>query len=257
MGQVRRERAVRRETLERMCAALEHRGPDARGILVDREAGLGIQRLRVVDLVTGDQPIRNEDGSVAVVLNGEIYNFGELRRELAARGHRLATSGDTEVIVHLYEEHGPDCVRHLHGMFAFALWDSRRRLLLLARDRVGVKPLLYRLHDGELSFASEMAALLADPEVARDLDLDALDAYLAYGYVPAPHSILRSVRKLEPAHRLVLRDGRATVDRWWRLSHGPKITVRDPRELHEPIRDAIRAATRRRLVSDVPVGAFL
>lgn len=248
---------VQRDVIERMCAGLEHRGPDSRGLFLDGAVGLGIQRLRVVDLITGDQPIRNEDGTVAVVLNGEIYNFGDLRRDLARRGHRLSTLGDTEVIVHLYEEYGVDCVRHLHGMFAFALWDSRRRQLLLARDRIGKKPLLYSLRGGELSFASEMGALLQCGDIPREIDLEAVDTYLAYGYVPAPRSILRSVRKLPPAHTLVLRDGRATIEPYWSLSYTPKLDVRDPRELYEPIRDEIRAATRRRLISDVPLGAFL
>ncbi len=248
---------VARELVERMCRGLEHRGPDSRGMFVDGPVGLGIQRLRVVDLVTGDQPVHNEDGTIAVVLNGEIYNFQELRHDLARRGHRFSTLGDTETIVHLYEEHGVDCVRHLHGMFAFALWDSRRRQLLVARDRIGKKPLLYSLHRGELSFASEMGALLKNPEIPRDIDLEAVDAYLAYGYVPAPRSILRAVRKLPPAHTMVVRDGQATIERYWSLDYSSKLEVSDPRELHEPIREHIRAATRRRLISDVPLGAFL
>ena len=194
-----------------MCAALEHRGPDARGLHGDGGVALGIQRLRVIDLATGDQPIYNEDRSVVVVLNGEIYNYRELRAELLRRGHTLATQGDTEVIAHLYEEHGADCVRRLHGMFAFALWDARRGQLLLARDRVGKKPLFYCLRDGVLSFASEMGALLADAEIPREVDHEALDAYLALGYVPAPFTAIRGVRKLPPAHTLIVRDGRARL----------------------------------------------
>src|SRR5579864_4976569 len=236
-----------RSTLERMCAALAHRGPDARGLFLDPGVGLGIQRLRVIDLVTGDQPVRSEDGSVVAVLNGEIYNFRELRSDLRRRGHVFATEGDTEVIVHLYEEHGPRCVRFLHGMFAIALWDSRRRTLLLARDRVGKKPLFYYIHDGELSFASELRALLEDPRVPREIDPNALDCFLAYGYVPAPMSVFRGVWKLPPAHTLLLRDGHAELSRYWRLDYSCKLDVDDPRELHEPIREAIRAATRRRL----------
>src|ERR1700742_983605 len=161
VGQVRPQgQAVAPELLARMCAGLEHRGPDSRGLHHNGRAGLGIQRLRVIDLSTGDQPIYNEDRSVVVVMNGEIYNYRELRAELQARGHSFSTQGDTEVIVHLYEEHGADCVRHLHGMFAFSLWDERRGQLLLARDRVGKKPLLYNLRGGVLSWASEMGALL-------------------------------------------------------------------------------------------------
>ena len=249
--------AVERELIERMCAGLEHRGPDSRGVFRDSSTGLGIQRLRVVDLVTGDQPSYNEDRSVVVVLNGEIYNFRELRRELRARGHHFVSEGDTEVIVHLYEEHGIDCVSRLHGMFAFALWDRRRRRLLLARDRVGKKPLYYAQHDGQLTFASELRALLEDESIPREVDPAALDNFLAYGYVPAPDSILAGVKKLAPAHTLVWQDGEQTIDRYWSLDFSTKLKVSDPRELHEPIRAAIRAATRRRMIADVEIGAFL
>jgi asparagine synthase (glutamine-hydrolysing) len=258
VGQVkRRGDVVDRAVLERMCAGLEHRGPDARGTHLERHVGLGIQRLRVVDLLTGDQPIANEDGSVVVVLNGEIYNYEDLRRGLISRGHKLRTRGDTEVIVHLYEELGAACVEKLHGMFAFALWDARNHQLLLARDRVGKKPLYYSLRDGALSFASEMGALMQDPTISREIDPAALDAYLTYGHVPAPQSIFKAVKKLPPAHTLVLRGGRITLERYWRLDFSSKLEVKDPRELHEPILDAVREATRRRLVADVPVGAFL
>ncbi len=249
--------AVAAGVLHAMCAGLEHRGPDSRGVFAEDEAGLGIQRLRVVDLVTGDQPIYSEDRSVVVVLNGEIYNFGELREQLRARGHRFATSGDTEAIVHLYEEYGDDCVAHLHGMFAFALWDRRRHRLLLARDRVGKKPLYYATPAGGISFASELRALLEDGDVPRRVDPGAIDAFLAYGYVPSPHSIFHDVYKLPPAHTLVFENGRATLRRYWRLDFSRKLTVKDPRDLHEPIRAAILEATRRRMVADVSVGAFL
>ena len=259
VGQVREDGShVDAETLEAMCVALEHRGPDSRGLHRSDEAGLGIQRLRIIDLATGDQPIYNEDRTVAVVLNGEIYNFQELREDLIARGHRFETHGDTEPIVHLYEEYGSDCVRHLHGMFAFALWDSRRRQLVVARDRVGKKPLFYshRLGAG-LSFASEIRALMRDPEIPRDLDYQAIDCFLAYQYVPSPLSIFRSVRKLPPASVLTYRGGRVSIERYWRLDYGTKREVRDREELGEEIRDAIRRATRRRMVADVPLGAFL
>jgi asparagine synthase (glutamine-hydrolysing) len=248
---------VDRQLLERMCIALEHRGPDSRGVFADEQAGLGIQRLRVIDLVTGDQPVSNEDGSVVVVLNGEIYNFQQLRDHLRAKGHRFATEGDTEVIVHLYEEEGADCVRHLHGMFAFALWDRRRRRLLLARDRVGKKPLFYALANGGISFASELRALIEDREIRTDVDPHAVDCFLAYGYVPAPMSIFTAVRKLEPAHTLLLDRGGVAIERYWNLDYSRKIHVKDSRDLHEPILDAVRRATRRRLISDVPLGAFL
>ena len=258
VGQVKDDGGrVDRALLARMCAGLEHRGPDSRGVHASEGAGLGIQRLRVIDLETGDQPIYNEDRTVAVVLNGEIYNYRELRDRLQRSGHRFATQGDTEVIVHLYEEEGPACVRSLHGMFAFALWDLERRQLLLARDRVGKKPLFYAQRPGRLSFASELGALMQDPEISRAVDHRAIDCFLAYQYVPAPYSAFRAVRKLPPASTLVYKDGRATIERYWRLDYGRKRAVGDPRELHEEIRDSIRRAVRRRMIADVPLGAFL
>lgn len=241
----------------RMCALLAHRGPDARGIHEGGNVSLGIQRLRVIDLDTGDQPIYNEDRSVVVVLNGEIYNYRRLRTELERRGHALTTQGDTEVIAHLYEDHGADCVRHLHGMFAFALWDARRQQLLIARDRVGKKPLLYSLRNGILSFASEMGALLGDDEIARQVDHEALDAYLALGYVPAPLTAVRGVHKLPPAHTLTLRDGKVELRRYWELDYTAKLSDEPVEELCERVRAGLLAATRRRMTADVPLGAFL
>jgi asparagine synthase (glutamine-hydrolysing) len=257
-GQVRADgAAVEEELIARMCAAQEHRGPDSRGLHVSGPVGLGIQRLRIIDLDTGDQPIYNEDGSVAVVLNGEIYNYAELREELLSAGHTLATKGDTEVIAHLYEELGTGCVSKLHGMFSFALWDARRERLFIARDRVGKKPLFYSFRGSVLSFASELRALTQDPEVPREIDPEAIDAYLAYGYVPAPLSIFRDVRKLPPAHQLVFENGALTIERYWRLDYSQKRSFGDPRELDEQIRTALRKAVGRRMVADVPVGAFL
>jgi asparagine synthase (glutamine-hydrolysing) len=246
-----------RAGLERMCAALEHRGPDSRGLHIDAGVGLGIQRLRVIDLATGDQPIFNEDGSIAVVLNGEIYNYRELREHLERSGHSFRTRSDTEVIAHLYEEAGAELVHRLHGMFALAVWDARRRLLLLARDRAGKKPLYYAQLGGELSFASELGALLQDERISREVDHRALDAYLAYRWVPAPKTAFSAVRKLPPGSTLTFEDGRATIARYWQLDFSRKRSVGDPREVHEELRAHIRAATARRLISDVPLGAFL
>lgn len=245
------------ETIVAMCRAQRHRGPDARGVHLGPGVGLGVQRLRVIDLETGDQPVYDESRDVAVVLNGEIYNFAALRRELSRAGHRFAGRGDTEVIPHLYERHGPACVRRLDGMFAFALWDRRRRRLLLARDRVGKKPLFYSLRDGVISFASELRALLRDPGVERRLDPAAIDAYLALGYVPAPLAAYAGVRKLPPAHLLVFERGALRRERYWRLDYAAKRPVGDRGELHEEIRSRLRAGVARRLVADVPVGAFL
>jgi asparagine synthase (glutamine-hydrolysing) len=258
VGQASRDgRPGDRATLERMCAALEHRGPDSRGLHLDDGVGLGIQRLRVIDLATGDQPIFNEDRSVVVVLNGEIYNYLELRAELERSGHRFATRSDTEVIAHLYEEYGARLVDRLHGMFGLAVWDAQRRRLLLARDRVGKKPLYFAQVGDQLSFASELRALLQDERVPRDVDHQALDAYLAYRWVPAPMTAFRAVRKLPPGSTLIYEDGRASVDRYWRLDFSRTRPFADPREVHDELRAQIRAATARRMISDVPLGAFL
>jgi asparagine synthase (glutamine-hydrolysing) len=189
-------------------------------------------------------------------MNGEIYNYRELRADLRHRGHEFSTDGDTEVIVHLYEEYGTDCVRHLHGMFAFSLWDERRQQLLLARDRVGKKPLLYDLRDGVLTWASEMHALLQNADIPRALDPVALDRYLAFGYVPTPRSALRGVSKLPPAHTLLFRDGKVTLERYWQLDYSRKLDA-SVEELGEMIRDALLEATRKRMIADVPLGAFL
>jgi asparagine synthase (glutamine-hydrolysing) len=255
-GKVSTDAPIAPGLVDRMCAALEHRGPDSRGRHREDGVDLGVQRLRVIDLETGDQPIYNEARDVAVVLNGEIYNYRELREDLRARGHTFTTQGDTEVIVHLYEELGADCVQHLHGMFSFGIWDARRRRLVIARDRVGKKPLFYHAGDGSLAFASELAALMEDPDIPREIDPDALDCYLAYACVPAPLTIWRDVRKLPPAHTLVWEDGRLVVDRYWRLDYSQKLSAPEP-ELAEELRRRIAAAVRRRMIADVPLGAFL
>ncbi len=249
--------APEHDLIARMCAAQEHRGPDSRGIHIADGIGLGIQRLRIIDLATGDQPIFNEDGTVAVVLNGEIYNYRELRAQLERRGHRFATRSDTEVIAHLYEEQGVDCVDELQGMFAFAVWDSRAHRLLVTRDRLGKKPLFYAQRGGVLSFASELSALMQDHEIPRDVDSRALDAFLAFRYVPAPLCAFAAVRKLPAAHRLVLEAGAtARVERYWSLDYSTKRDAPDE-DLFEELRAWLRVAVRRRMIADVPLGAFL
>jgi asparagine synthase (glutamine-hydrolysing) len=239
-----------------MCEAIEHRGPDSRGMHERDGVALGVQRLAVIDLSTGDQPIYNEDRSVVVVLNGEIYNYLELREQLRARGHRFATQGDTEVIVHLYEEYGLRCVEQLRGMFAFALWDEPQRTLMLARDRVGKKPLFYRVTPSTLWFASEPRAILQDRDVPRDVDVDAIDSYLRFQYVPHPLTAFRALRKLPPAHVLTWNGGTPELSRYWCVDHRPdgRCTLGDAIEI---VRESLLEATRLRLRADVPLGAFL
>ena len=256
-GKVSAAAPVDEALLHRMCAVIEHRGPDSRGVYLDDGVGLGIQRLRIIDLQTGDQPIYNEDRSVVVVLNGEIYNYRELREELAVRGHRFSTGTDTEVIVHLYEELGLDCVSRLRGMFAFALWDTRERRLMLARDRLGKKPLFYAVEDDTLWFGSEAKAILQDPEIDRTVDLDAIDAYLHFQYVPHPLSAFAALAKLPPAHVLSWRDGEVEKKRYWRLSYAERSAPSSYEDALERIREKLLEATRLRLRSDVPLGAFL
>jgi asparagine synthase (glutamine-hydrolysing) len=240
-----------------MRAALVHRGPDDGSTDAYGTCILGHQRLRVLDLETGWQPVESEDGEVVAVFNGELYNFPELRERLAARGHAVRGTGDTPVLPHLYEEHGIDFVRRLDGMFAIALWDRRRELLVLARDRVGKKPLLWtRLPDGTLAFASELQALLRLDDLPRGLDLEALDAYLALGYVPGPRTILRAVRKVPPAHALVVEQGSERALRYWRAEARPEQGVSDEEWL-ERVRATVGAAVRRRLAADVPLGVLL
>src|SRR5881628_3491793 len=210
-------RGVEPDALAAMCQALVHRGPDDYGVHLDGNVGLAMRRLAVIDVDTGRQPIHNEDRSVWTVYNGEIYNFAELQRELEARGHRFYTRTDTEVIVHLYEEYGLDFVRYLNGMFAIGLWDETRRRLVLARDRLGIKPLFYSHLPDRLLFGSEIKAILADG-LQPTTDLDALSHYLSLLYIPAPYTIYREIRKLEAGHILVWKDGQRTIRRYWDLS---------------------------------------
>jgi asparagine synthase (glutamine-hydrolysing) len=242
--------------LERMVAALRHRGPDTVGYRVDGRVALGAARLRVIDLETGDQPIANEDASVHVVQNGEIYNFRVLQRDLTARGHRFVTRSDTEAIVHAWEEYGEHCVDHFNGMFAFALWDRRREQLLLARDRMGEKPLYYTATGGWIVFASELHSVLAHPAVSRELDLHAVSRYLAYDFVPAPHSIIRGVAKLPPGHALTVTQDKIATRQYWDIPFRPDHTVEAVTWRNE-IAWRVDEAVRLRMGSDVALGCLL
>jgi asparagine synthase (glutamine-hydrolysing) len=247
-----------RRVIAAMTDAVTHRGPDAAGYFVGPGIALGHRRLTIIDLSTGDQPLANEDGSIQVVFNGEIYNFAEVRAELIARGHSFTTRSDTEVIVHGYEEWGENCVDRFRGMFAFAVWDGRHRRLMLARDRLGVKPLYYAELPGVgIVFGSEIKSILQDADVPRGWRPEAVDAYLTFLYVPAPRTIFQAIRKLPAAHVLVAEKGTVSVRRYWELQFPGDGEPAREHEYLEELDERLGEAVRLRLVSDVPLGAFL
>jgi asparagine synthase (glutamine-hydrolysing) len=246
---------VDRRIVQRMCTAILHRGPDDEGLRVDGQVGLGMRRLSIIDLAGGHQPVLNENGSCAIVFNGEIYNYRDLRQGLLARGHTLRTHSDTETIIHLYEDAGADCVKSLRGMFAFAIWDDSRHTLLLARDRFGIKPLYVVQARWGIAFASELKALHTAGLTGGALDLDALDTYLQLGYIPAPASPFLGVRKLPPGHTLTWHaDGRAEQRCYWDL---PRAHHQAPPDVEARVRDWLDESVQAHLESDVPVAAFL
>lgn len=251
------ERPVGAPLLRRMTNALSHRGPDGDGIFINGPVGLGHRRLKIIDLTeNGRQPMPNEDGTIWITFNGEVYNFPDLRERLIRRGHRFRSKTDTETVLHLYEEEGPACVRALRGMFSFAIWDARTQTLFLARDRAGKKPLYYQIDRGGLRFASEIKAILMDPEVEATPDFEGIHHYLSFGYVPHPATAFRGIRALPPAHVATIRDGRLTVERYWRLQYGVKHPGSEQdlaQELVHHLEDAVKV----RMISDVPLGAFL
>jgi asparagine synthase (glutamine-hydrolysing) len=249
-------REIPKELVHRMTETIVHRGPDDEGIFTGPGIGLGFRRLSIIDVAGGHQPLSNEDGSLWVMLNGEIYNFPELHRELVDRGHRFSTRSDTETIVHLYEEYGEGCFARLRGMFSIALWDSRQRRLLLARDRVGKKPLFYAANPKRILFGSELKCLLAGDSLPRDIDNQALADYFSLGYIPAPKTIYRAAQKLLPGHYLVASAEGVRVERYWELSFG-HVENRSEEEWCELLRGQLCEATRVRLMSEVPLGAFL
>jgi asparagine synthase (glutamine-hydrolysing) len=242
--------------LERMTASLTHRGPDECGYHRDAKAALGHRRLSIIDLASGQQPLYNEDHSVSVVFNGEIYNFEEIRRQLIEHGHHFRTRSDTETIVHAYEEWGASCVNRFRGMFAFAIRDERHDTLLLARDRFGKKPLFYAIYDGTFVFASEMKAILADHRFTREIDEEALASYFLLSYIPAPLTIFKGIYKLLPGHTLTIERGCLQQRRYWNLAFSPDRTRREA-DVIEELTHRLNEAVRIRLVSEVPLGAFL
>ncbi|HAD59742.1 MAG TPA: asparagine synthase (glutamine-hydrolyzing), partial [Planctomycetaceae bacterium] len=258
------QETVTREVLQRMTDAISHRGPDAEGHLyVERTqqspgVGLGHRRLSIIDVAGSRQPLGNEDGQIQIVFNGEIYNYRELRADLVQRGHTFATDGDTEVIVHLYEEYGLEFVQHLRGMFAFAVWDGVKDQLVLVRDRLGQKPLFFRMDNGRLSFASELKSLLQIPNIPRVVDRESVLRYMTLQYVPSPHSILQGFERLPPAGMAVLKDGQLSLSTWWSPPwNEPELSRTKISDWQEELRAELTEAVRLRLRSDVPLGAFL
>ncbi|MCD5401370.1 asparagine synthase (glutamine-hydrolyzing), partial [candidate division NPL-UPA2 bacterium] len=256
---------VAEEVLRRMGEVLRHRGPDDEGMYINAKCqmpnakcqiGLGHRRLSIIDLDTGHQPMSNEDGTVWIVFNGEIYNFQDLRPDLEKKGHKFFSRSDTEVIIHLYEEFGSDCLKFLRGMFALAIWDEKRERLFLARDRVGQKPLCYTESNDQLIFASELKAILQVPDVPREVNLEAVHHYLTYQYVPAPLTMFKGIKKLPPAHFLIWEKGQVRIERYWKLSFRPGI-IKSEEDCQERLGALFEEAVKLRLVSDVPLGAFL
>ena len=248
---------VEAEILRKMCAAMVHRGPDDEGIYIDGAVGIGMRRLSIVDLATGHQPLSNEDGNVWIVFNGEIYNHAELREKLQARGHHYRTNSDTETIIHLYEEYGTECVHHLRGMFAFAIWDARQQRLFIARDRLGIKPLYYRVTSDRIAWGSEIKVILAGSDEGREFDRTALPEYLAFGYLSGPDTFYRGIVKLMPGHWMTVDStGKLHIERYWDLP----VHQAEPKPASEYIatfRDMLEHAVRSHLMSDVPLGVFL
>ena len=243
--------------LYQMCEQMKHRGPDSEGLWLDNSVALGMRRLSIIDLHTGEQPVYSEDKSIVVVMNGELYNFREIRADLEKRGHHFETQTDTEILPHLYEEYGEAMLEHINGMFAFALWDKRKEKLLIARDRFGEKPLYYGVFDGKLIFASEPKVLLANPAVKTEINTDALRQYLSFDYVPAPHSIYKNIFKLPAAHLLILEKGELRTHRYWNLSFQKEDFPTNFENSVEELRELLADAVKMRMVSDVPLGILL
>lgn len=252
------ESKINEAVMKGMTDELRHRGPDDEGYFFDfrNKVALGHRRLSIIDLNTGHQPIFNEDGAIAIVFNGEIYNFLELRENLKRKGHSFKTNTDTEVIVHLYEDLGIECLKKLRGMFAFAIWDSRKEELLLARDRIGKKPLYYAIVNKKIFFASEIQALYRVPEIKKNIDYSAIDLYISYSCIPSPYTIYKDIKKLPPAHFLCFNKDSATTDKYWRPDYNKKTRL-DYEEAKNELTRLLSESVRLRLISDVPLGAFL
>ncbi|HTT22803.1 MAG TPA: asparagine synthase (glutamine-hydrolyzing) [Candidatus Sulfotelmatobacter sp.] len=245
------------ELVKTMADMIHHRGPDDEGYYVSGQIGLGFRRLAIIDLQSGHQPLSNEDGSIWIIFNGEIYNYQELRALLLGKGHVFKTQTDTEVIVHLYEEFGPDCLKKLRGMFAFAIWDGNTKTLLLARDRVGIKPLYYRLNDSSLVFASEIKAILADPSVSRKMVPVLIDRFLTFLYVPGEETLLEGINKLAPGHYLLVKNGKAMIRQYWDLNFGAPSWSGSSKDAEADLLSLLAETVKLHMIADVPVGVLL
>lgn len=250
--------AEREHLLDRMCQIITHRGPDEQGTIVKDKAALGMRRLSIIDLKSGQQPIFDCSGNLAIVFNGEIYNFQQLKEDLQKRGHKFKTNSDTETIVHAFEEFGADCVQHLRGMFAFAIYDFRDESLFIARDRVGKKPLFYaKTRNGNFVFGSELKTLIEHGEISKEIDFSALDSFLTFGYVPEEFCIFKDVHKLAPGAFLIYKHGEIKTQKYWDFNYSGEIETKSEAEFIEILREKIKEAVKVRLISEVPLGAFL
>lgn len=252
---IEHEDPVKSDILKEMCDVIKHRGPDDEGFLLDGHVGIGMRRLSIIDLNTGKQPISNENGSVWIVFNGEIYNHIELRHELEKKGHQFKTKTDTEAIVHAYEEWGENCVQKLNGMFGFAIWDKRKQMMFIARDRIGIKPMYYFFDGKRLIFGSELKSILKAEDIPKRVDLQALDNFLTFEYIPAPLSIFQDIKKLPAGYYLTLRNGNIKVRNYWELNF--QANGLDERSVQNNLKELLQDAVKIRLMSDVPLGAFL
>src|SRR2546430_11940830 len=252
-----RREPVERETIVRMTRSIAHRGPDDEGFFIAGPVGLGFRRLSIIDLAGGHQPMSDAEGTVWVIFNGEIYNYRELRAELQSKGHQFRTNSDTEVIVHGYKEWGTEVFNHLNGMFGLAIWDVQKERLIVARDAMGIKLIYYKIDDGQLSFGSEIRAILAAGNSEPAVDPIALNLFLRFRYTPSPLTIFQGIRKLAPGTMLVVENGKWNVERWYNYTRIPFLSHKSEAHAAEELLELYRAAVRRHLLSDVPVGILL
>jgi asparagine synthase (glutamine-hydrolysing) len=256
-GIVKRKGRVEEEIIKKMADCLSYRGPDEEGYFFEENIGLAHKRLSIIDLKTGRQPLFNEDKSLILICNGEIYNFHKLREKLEKNGHIFKTNSDNEVIIHLYEEKEEDCLSDLRGMFAFAIWDRKNKKLFLARDQLGKKPLVYRSKNGEIAFSSELKALLNLPGFEKEIDIEAVDDFFTYQAIPSPKTVFKSVKKIPPGHYLIWKEGEIKIERYWEIDFSKKLKLKDENEYMEILWEKLTESVKIRMISDVPLGAFL